>query len=273
MTNSLDYSKSEQYTLSIRLSTDGFSFSIYNPISGNDLYHRTYPVNTQRSMAANVKAFLGATEELKHSFKHVNILIHSSRYTIVPLELFEDEHMETLFYQNVKESKNEIVLCNILGKSNSVILFSLDKLTHLLLSEHFTSARFFASISPQIEYLTIKSRQGNTCKMYINIHQGDMDAICLNKGKLLLVNTFPSPNANDIVYYTLNIWKQLDYDQTRDELHLTGNNDRKKEITKELQKYISHVYSINPHAEFSGSESNVRIEDIPFDIQSLILCE
>ena len=273
MTNGLDYNKSEQYTLSIRLSTDGFSFSIYNPINGSELFHRTFPINTQRSMAANVKSFLAATEELKHPFKHINIIIHSPRYTIVPLELFEDEQMENIFYQNVKEQKNEIILCNILGKSNSVILFSIDKLAHLLLSEHFTSARFFSSISPQIEYLATKSRLGNSRKMYINIHQNNIDVICMNKGKLLLVNSYLTPNNNDINYYILNLWKQLEYDQKRDELHLAGINDIRKEITKELQKYISHVYSINPQAEFVCSESNVKIEDIPFDIQSLILCE
>ena len=31
----IDFTKSKQYTLSIRLSTDGFSFSIYNPIHDN----------------------------------------------------------------------------------------------------------------------------------------------------------------------------------------------------------------------------------------------
>ena len=89
MTETLDFNKSEQYTLSIRLSTDGFSFSIYNPINGNDFYYRAFPVNTQRSMAANVKAFLAATEELKYTFKQTNILIHSPRYTIVPLDIVQ----------------------------------------------------------------------------------------------------------------------------------------------------------------------------------------
>ena len=134
MTETLDFNKSEQYTLSIRLSTDGFSFSIYNPINGNDFYYRAFPVNTQRSMAANVKAFLAATEELKYTFKQTNILIHSPRYTIVPLEFFEDDSMENIFYHHVREKKNEIILCNILSNSSSVVIFSLDKLTHVFLS-------------------------------------------------------------------------------------------------------------------------------------------
>ena len=36
MTERIDFTKSEQYTLSIRLSADGFSFSIYNPLTDND---------------------------------------------------------------------------------------------------------------------------------------------------------------------------------------------------------------------------------------------
>ncbi len=44
MTERIDFTKSEQYTLSIRLSADGFSFSIYNPLTDNDFCFVPYPV-------------------------------------------------------------------------------------------------------------------------------------------------------------------------------------------------------------------------------------
>ena len=76
MTNgNIDFTKSSQYTLSIRLSTDGFSFSVYNPLEECDFYFQTFAVNTQQSMAANVKAFLAQTAELKYTYRQVNILI------------------------------------------------------------------------------------------------------------------------------------------------------------------------------------------------------
>ena len=106
MIETTDFNKSEQYTLSIRLSTDGFSFSVYNPLEECDFYFQTFAVNTQQSMAANVKAFLAQTAELKYTYRQVNILIHTARYTSVPLELFEDEQMETIFYQT---SANRII--------------------------------------------------------------------------------------------------------------------------------------------------------------------
>ena len=272
MIEKIDFSQSEQYTLSIRLSTDGFSFSIYNPLNGSDFFFHPYPVNTQRSMAANAKAFLAETEELKRPFKQVNILIHSERYTVLPFELYEDEQMKSLFYQNLQKVNNETVLCNILGKSNTVILFGLDKLTHLFFSEHFPTARFFAAVSPQIEYFSVKSRLGNNRKLYANLHPESVDLFAFDRGHPLLFNTFSASGVTDQCYYLLYAWKQLGYDQERDELHLTGQTPFRKEITEQLQQYIRKVFIINPQAEFNDSESS-RIENVPFDIQSLIACE
>lgn len=274
MTNeNIDFTKSKQYTLSIRLSTDGFSFSVYNPLEECDFYFQTYPVNTQQSMAANVKAFLAQTEELKYTYRQTNILIHTSRYTSVPLELFEDEQMETIFYQNFRKQNNEIILCNVLGKSNLVVLFPIDKLTHLFLSEQFPNARFFSTISPQIEYLTSRSKLGNSNKLYANIHTSSMDVFALDKGRLQLANSYAVNNAGDCAYYLLNIWKQLAYDQEHDELHLTGDNIAyRQQLPEQLKPYLRRIFIINPQADFNTSHT-ARIEDIPFDIQSLLICE
>ena len=50
----IDFTKSKQYTLSIRLSTDGFS-SIYNPINDNSQSLFEKEVDTSLSLTANLK--------------------------------------------------------------------------------------------------------------------------------------------------------------------------------------------------------------------------
>lgn len=264
----------ELQTLSIRLSPEGFSFATYHPADASRIYFQHTAVNVQRSMAANVKGFLSQTPELNVIYHQTNILIHTLRYTTVPLELFEDEQMEMLFYQNVPKQNNEIVLCNILGNSNVVVLFSIDKLTHVFLSEHFPCARFFATVSPQIEYFTKESRQRQTQQIYANIHADNMEVFCFSNGRLQLANTYPISTNEDRSYYLLNIWKQLDYDTEKDELHLTG-------LTKEelhgqisfLRQFIRKIFIINnPQAELQQS-SDTSLETIPFDIQSLFICE
>ena len=273
MTNeTFNLNQSVQYTLSIRLSTDGFSFSIYNPLNGNNVFFRSYPVNVQHSMAANIKQFLADTDEIKHTFKQINILVHTQRYTSVPLELYEDEQTELLFYQNLPQQKNEVVLCNILGKSNVVILFALDKLSHLFLSEHFPDARFFASISPLTEHFSIKSRAGNNYKLFAHLLSESIDLLAFDKGRAQLINTFPIKGMEDGCYYLLNVWKQLGYDPERDELHLSGVPEKRKDLAAMLHKYLRHIYIINPQAELHVSGEG-QADNIPFDMQSLISCE
>lgn len=268
---SLDLNKSEQYNLSIRLSTDGFSFSIHTSSDNEEVLFKNYPVNTQRSMAANVKAFLNDTEIVKHPFAHVYILIHSQRYTPVPLEIYEDEQTEMLFYQNLPKVNNEIILCNILGNSNTVVLFSVDKLTHIYLTDFFPEAHFFAAVSPQIEHLTLMSRHKKTNAIYANLHPDSMDVFCFEQKKLHLINSFTANGVNDRCYYILNIWQQLKYNQETDELHLIGNRDTIVEIQKVLADYIRKISIINHQAECNRSEPS-DLKDIPFDMQSLFSC-
>ena len=52
----IDFTKSKQYTLSIRLSTDGFSFSIYNPIHDDSFSVIEKEIDTSLSLTANLKA-------------------------------------------------------------------------------------------------------------------------------------------------------------------------------------------------------------------------
>ena len=262
MAQPIDFNKSEQYILSIRLSTDGFSFSIYHPQQSEEVYFSSSPVNTQRSMAANVKAYLTETEELKHRFKQVNILIHTSRYTTLPLELYEDEQTDLLFYQNLPPQNNEVVLCNILGKSNLVILFGLDKLTHLFLTEHFPNARAH------------KVKPSDCRKLFAIFHPESVEVIAFEKEKLLLLNTYPISGLNDSCYYLLNIWQQAGYNQEDDQLYICGNNrvPQWEELPLRLKKYIRKLFIINPQMEFNDSAMS-RIKEISFDMLSLISCE
>ena len=57
----IDFTKSKQYTLSIRLSTDGFSFSIYNPIHDDSFSVIEKEIDTSLSLTANLKAAVSYT--------------------------------------------------------------------------------------------------------------------------------------------------------------------------------------------------------------------
>ena len=262
VTEKVDFSKSEQYTLSIRLSTDGFSFSIYNPIHDNEFYFIPKEIKPSVSLAANVKDIFKESDFLNHPYKRVNVLYISKRFTLIPFELYEDDDIESIFYQNHPKQDNEVILCNILKMSGITVVYSVDKSVYQQITEVFPTAVFNSQASVLIEHFTGKSRLGNSQKMYAYIRESSIELYCYNHGKLLLSNTFSCKETADRVYYMLYVWKQQNFDQERDELHLCGLLDNKEELTEALKKYLRQVFIVNS-----------KIEEIPYDLQVLSLSE
>ena len=260
MTN-IDLTKSEQYTLSIRLSADGFSFSIHHPQDEGDFFCASYPVNVSYSMTANIRKMIQATEELKHPFGLTNILVDTPRFTPIPFDLYEDEQAEDFFYHNFQHADNEIVLCNVLGKSNVTLLFGMDKHAHQLLGEQFPHARIFACVSPLTEFFAKESRESNNRQLYAHFRQNRMEIFAFDKGKLLLMNSFNCKQTSDQVYYLLYVWQQLGFNQEKDQLWLIGKPENQEGLTAELNKFLRQVSPRPMH------------ETLPFDIQTLMTCE
>ena len=248
-----------EVTLSIRLSTDGFSFSIFNPLGDGEVSFYEREVDDSLSLTANLKQTFREVEWLNFSFRRVNVLMANKRFTFIPLEFFEDEQVETVFYHNHPKQENELVQYNILHKNNIVVLFGMDKSTCSLLREQYPNIRFYSQASPFIEYFATKSRLGNCRKMYVHLRKEAVDIYTYERGRLTFANAFACKEANDRIYYILYIWKQLGMEQERDELHLTGELSDKEQLLPELRKFIRQVFIMNPATNL--------------DLQAINLCE
>jgi hypothetical protein len=255
----VDFSKSEQYTLSIRLSTEGFMLSVYNPLDGGNFTFIEREVEETLSLTANIKKMLREVEWLNHTFRRVNVLIADKRFVLVPLEFFEDEQIETLFYHSHSARENELVQYNILRKNNAVVLFGMDKSSYNLLKEQYPDIKFYSQASSLIESFSAKSRLGNSRKIYVNLRGAGIEMFCYDRGHLLLANSFECHEVTDRIYYLLYTWKQMGFDALRDELHLSGDLSEKDALLPELKKYIKQVFIMTPATNL--------------DLRSIVLCE
>ena len=258
-----------QHALSIRLSADGFSFSVVNSVEKDSFRYESLRIQPDISLTANVKQCLAPNELLQNTFKETNILVDVLHYTTVPLELFEDEQAETIYYHCCPKHPGEIILYNILDRCNIVVLFAMEKSTYALLKELYPQARIFASISPVVQHLARKSRIGVHRKIYINFNRRKMDVLVFEHGRPLLVNTFPTQGKGDCVYYALNIWEKLHLSQEHDELYLVGSHAIKEQVAEELRAYVRSVSIIAPSAEFNRSVAASNSE-IPYDLLTLL---
>ena len=88
-----------------------------------------------------------------------------------------------------------------------------------------------------------------------------MEVFALDKGKLLLINSFNSKQTSDHIYYLLYVWQQLGYSQEKDSLYLAGEVKSKDVLLAELKRFLRQV-------DFLPTQST-----LSFDIQSLMTCE
>ena len=100
----------------------------------------------------------------------------------------------------------------------------------------YPEARFYSQSTSFIDYFSAKSRLGNSKKMYVSVRKDGIDIYCFERGHLLLANSFECTHTEDRIYYLLYVWKQLEFNQERDELHLTGILPEKDVLMSELKK-------------------------------------
>lgn len=268
----VDFSKSEHYTLSIRLSADGFSFTIFNPVLDNSFTFVPFQLDMNLPMAVCVRELM-KSELLQYIYKRVNIVQVSSRFSLFPSGFLVDEaQFGSFFYYNHLRKANETVLCNELGLADMAVAFGLDHSAWFSLSDRYPLARFYSHVSPVIEFLAGKSRFGNNRKLYVYGRVGAVDIFCFERGRLLFANSFSCQQMSDILYYVLNVWKLLEYDQERDEVQIVGMLPERDRLVCEVGQFVRHVFVVNPNSEFTHA-GLARIESIPFDLQALFLCE
>ena len=260
MIEKADLNKSEIYTLSIRLSTDGFSFSVFDPTETNStLLYQKADLDANLPLTANLDNIFRETEWLARPFRRVNVLVCGKRFTTVPQAYFTPEEAGTFFYHNHSKLEHEDILYDIRRRYKLVLVFGIDTFAHRFLKKQYPAAHFYHQASPLLECFAAKSRLGNTCKLYAHLRKNAVDTFAFQHGQLLIANSYACSEMIDRLYYLLYLWKTLNFDQENDELHLCGLLEGKEQLISELRKFIRNVYIMNP------------VENI--DLQYITTCE
>lgn len=244
-----DFDLSPQCTLTIRVDADGLAFSVFNPLAGEDapLACEDWPVDESLPLAANLRRAFEEKEWLSRPCRKAHVLVATRRFTLMPLELFEDEQAEAVFLFNHPRRSHEVVRYDILHRNNLVVLYGVDRGIRDFLMEQLPQAGLEAQVSPLLDSFAVKSRQGNTRKMYVQVHRGELDVFCYDRGRLLLCNSYPCTQEEDRVYYLLYVWNTLGFDQERDELHLCGRVGAADGWLDGLRRFVRQV-SVMAHA-------------------------
>ena len=269
----IDFNKTRQYTLSIRLSTDGFCFAVHNPLAPNEYAYLPYRIDPLKPLTSNLKAAVEETEMLRHTYGTVNVLLADTSYTLIPKEYYAEQYEQEFYRQNIATATaNCTIMHNIVDDEQAVVLFAIEKQLHKYITTQYPKAKVYAAITPLINFGVERSYTTGKRYSLLHVSKRSIDFMCYENATPLFINTFQYRDTADALYYLLNCWSTLKLSQTEDTLHIAGQSRHAKALIKELEKFIKNICVIRPAEEFHSTEL-ARIDDLPLDLQTLISCE
>ena len=260
----IDYKRSSDYTLSIRLSADGFCFSAHHPKRPDEYAFMPFDVNPQLPVPANLKQARESLQMLQYPYGRVQVLFVDEPWTLVPTEFYEPESGRTLYEVNFPLTTERQQLVERPMPTGQTLLFTVDKSVLKWTENFFPGAVFIHAMEPVLRF----AMHAQTNLFLCHFHERVVDFVCVRQGKLLFANAFTNDDVENASYFLLNVWQTLGLSQIDDVLTLAGKGSLVRSFRSSIQRFVRHVEILSPASVFHASEL-ARVDNVPFDLQAL----
>lgn len=257
-------------TLSIRISTNGFCFCIYNAAEPDSVQYHFHRADGNSSLYANLCRAIEDCPLPMNDITDIKAIIATNDFTTLPAE-YDEKQNHKIYYRCCfpKADTNVEIIANRLTAHNLTVLFPVEKNIYNRLAQ-MGNVSYYTPASILPGYIASKPLGGDRYMLAYYCEEGSL-LLSINNGHVELINSFGTADNHNQLYYLLTIWKAQGLSQTDDPLYLCGNK-RVEELSTALAQFIRHRERINPGALFPPNLLN-RIGNIPFDLQALLLCE
>ena len=258
-------------TLSIRISTDGFCFCSYTPSQPGSLKYYFYKTEKGLTLTSNLLKSLELCPFVSQGENYdVKVIVETEEFTTLPVEY--DNKQDYKAFHRLCFPKNDVrveVVANRLNALGLTVLFPVEKSLYERLQQ-LGNVSFYSTLSILLGLIT--SKFADEEKFMIAYFQNNICFfISMQEGKLRLANAFRCEEGQDCIYYLLSIWKEQGLSQEDDTLFLCGDKGVEQNMMA-IGRFINRCRRLNASELFPLTLLN-KLEGIPFDLQTLILCE
>jgi hypothetical protein len=256
--------------LTLRVGQGTLSFSMARGRNNSAVSYEAYDVNGSISQAANLREAFKNSPMLGNTQADDRALVAvDTPVMVVPVEEFSAEQVPTLYrhtFSNVPDA--QMVMWSVIPQLNAVAVFTVNKDLKMVVDDHFDDVKWSHVCIPVWTHLHRRSFTGTHRKVYAFFHERRVDLLSFQQNRFRFVNSFDASHRADVVYFILNVWKNLGFDQRRDDIFMCGDIPERDQLQSELHQYVQNVYVINPTADFNRSAAS-KVEGIPYDLAAL----
>ncbi len=249
----LDINSTDNYELALQVSQDGLAFCLLDAIRNKFVLIRSFePEDNKYLNAEKIGEILEKDDFLVKRYRKVSLVMPSPKFTIVPAALFDPGKKDEYFTFNHLKNDGTVIVSNKLADPEAFLVFSAQVQLVDLLAGYHPDVLPLHQVKPLLNHIahTRKSINGN----YIHLHveREYFDLIIFDHNLMKFCNSFKYRNITDILYFTLNVFRNLAIPQ-EETIHLSGLTEKYDDLSSNLSMYIRNVKFSEPAGNFTFS--------------------
>lgn len=247
MSNNIAYK--EYQKLSIQISLNGLSFfsqdTLHNTTS--DIDSIDFSKEPKKPLSDQLDSIFSDSVFTKN-YDSVNIIHENSLFCPVPTPLFDKDNISEYLKFSTKILPLDQYKIDVIQNHNIHNVYITDSVITEKCDSYFEECTHTHSSSILISSLLNISKNSYETQFFVHVKLEHFEIIVINRGKLLLINSFQHTCKEDFLYYTLFVAEQLDLNPEKFQLYFFGAIRPEDELHSIAYKYVRHVYLLDEHS-------------------------
>lgn len=230
--------------LSIQISLNGLSFCILNFETNTIVYLKEITTEKRETPFKILDILIDTFETenaLQTTFNNIQVIHDNELATVVPKALFNEAHLADYLKFNSKILKSDFLSYDSITTNSSVVVYVPYVNINNYIYDKFGTFSYKHVATVLIETLLKQESTSTTTNMFVNVQKTHFEIVVLDKGKLLLYNSFEFNTKEDFIYYILFTAEQLELSPDTLVLKFLGKISDTDKLYETAYKYIRHV--------------------------------
>lgn len=223
---------------------DGFSFCVFDKegqLVNATCYDFLERCATPEELLSHVKEIFEKDATLHANFSHIRVTHRNNLFSVVPNEFFIEQGLKRYLNFSVKTFASDYVTHDDIDAIAAKNVFIPFVNVNNYLLDHFGDFDFYHHQSLLIDKAFQLFEQQDKARCLAHLHQGILDIVVMEKGQLLLANSFEVDSSEDFAYYLLFVYNQLGLDTSEVPLTLIGALSNTSDEFDLAYRYIKEV--------------------------------
>ena len=236
-TESFNIGLSSRYHLSIQLGIYHFSYCLLNTTTFTYDYIKKYPLTSKEDTATEITEIINNDSVLKAEFSSQSVAFVNFPSTLVPDMLFIEKEAKTILAFNTKVNGKVLIDNIVLQKAR--LIYSVPESILNIVNIFFTKAKCKSQESILIQQYSQLNTEKR--KAYLDLNEEKVVITIFNCDKIIFNNSFKYTSKEDLLYYVLFSFEQLNISPDSIDVTVFGNIEDTDEHFSLMYEYIRNI--------------------------------